>query len=282
MIRIVSDSTCDLTEELVNKYNIKIVPLHIVMNDKEYRDRIEITPGEIFDWAEANKTTPKTSAVSYGDTESIFKRILDAGDEIVAFTISEPMSNTANVFRMVARDLGASDRVSVVNSKSLSNGVGILALEAAQMAAEGADRQTIVNQMEIDRDKLHTSFVIETLTYLARGGRCSSATALAGGILKIHPKIILKDGAMEVEKKYRGHMSAVVMNYVKDMEEELLRAKTNRVFLISTRQDPEIVKSVRTYLESLGRFDEIVEPIAGGVISSHCGPGTLGVIFIEE
>lgn len=282
MIRIVSDSTCDLRDEVCKKYNITIVPLHIVLADKEYRDRIEITQEEIFEWAEANKTTPKTSAVSFEDTMDVFKPILEAGDDIIAFCISEPMSTTGNVMRLVADELDASDRVSVVDSKNLSNGVGLLAIEAALMAEKGCSREEIVREMEIIRDKISSSFVIDTLTYLARGGRCSSVVALAGSVLKLHPKIVLEDGAMNVDKKYRGHMSGVVLNYIKDMENDLLASRKDRIFLVSTRQDPEIVKSVRDYLVSLNHFDEIIESSAGGVISSHCGPGTLGVMFIKE
>lgn len=282
MIKIVSDSTCDLTDELCKRYDIAIVPLHIVLENKEYRDRIEITQEEIFEWADKNKTTPKTSAVSIEDTIDIFKPILDAGDEIIAFCISEPMSTTGNVFRLAAQELDAEDRVHVVDSMNLSNGVGILAIEASIMASEGKSAKDIVATVEALRPKVNTSFVVDTLTYLARGGRCSAVAALAGGVLKLHPKIILENGAMDVEKKYRGHMSSVLINYAKDMEKELLDSKKDRVFLVSTGQAPEVVKSVRDYLESLEYFDEILETKAGGVISSHCGPGTLGLIFLRN
>lgn len=282
MIRIVSDSTCDLTKEVLQEYDIEMVPLHIVLGDTEYRDRVEISQDKIFEWSEANKTTPKTSAVSFDDTQKVFEPILSAGDEIIAFTISEPMSNTANVFRMVAEELNASDRVHVVDSKSLSNGVGILAVEASEMVREGKSAEEIVAAVEDMRERLNVSFVIDTLTYLARGGRCNSVVALAGGVLKLHPKIVLTGGKMEVDKKYRGPMSGVVLSYAKDMEDKLLASDTKRVYLVSTGVKPEIVESVRQYLEDLHYFDEIMISVAGGVISSHCGPGTLGVMYIEK
>lgn len=282
MIRIVSDSTCDLTKEILQEYDIEMVPLHIVLGDTEYRDRVEISQDKIFEWSEANKTTPKTSAVSFDDTQKVFEPILSAGDEIIAFTISEPMSNTANVFRMVAEELNASDRVHVVDSKSLSNGVGILAVEASEMVREGKSAEEIVTAVEDMRERLNVSFVIDTLTYLARGGRCNSVVALAGGVLKLHPKIVLTGGKMEVDKKYRGPMSGVVLSYAKDMEDKLLASDTKRVYLVSTGVKPEIVESVRQYLEDLHYFDEIMISVAGGVISSHCGPGTLGVMYIEK
>ena len=281
MIRICSDSTCDLSDELVSRYDITIIPLHIVLGDKEYRDRVEISQEEIFEWADRNKLTPKTSAVSYEDASDFVRPMLDAGDEIIVFTISSSMSTTENVFRMVAEDLGVTDRMHVIDSMNLSTGIGLLVIEAAVMAQEGYSASEIVKEIERLRPKVRSSFVIDTLTYLARGGRCSSVAALTGGILKIHPKIVVRDGKMDVAKKYRGQLRAVVMDYVKDMHDELLGARRQRVFITHTSSDREMVEEVRTYLESIGYFDEILETRAGGVISSHCGPGTLGVLFIE-
>ena len=281
MIRICSDSTCDLSDEIVQKYGINIIPLHIVLGDKEYRDRVEISQEEIFEWADKNRTTPKTSAISYEDAEAVIKPMAEAGDEAVIFTISGSMSTTMNVFNMVAEDLGASDRIHIVDSMNLSTGIGLLVVEAAVMAARGCTADEILKEIERLRPKVRSSFVVDTLTYLARGGRCSSVVALTGGVLRIHPKIIVKDGKMEVSKKYRGQIKAVVMDYVKDMHYALLGARPQRVFVTHTSSDREMVENVKAYLESLGYFEEILETRAGGVISSHCGPGTLGVLFIE-
>ncbi len=281
MIRILSDSTCDLSEEITDKYGITIVPLHIVLGEDEYRDRVEITQKEIFEWADRNKTTPKTSAVSYDDAKSVIKSVTDAGDEVIVFTISGLFSTTYNVFNMVVEDLGVSDRVTVIDSANLSTGIGLLVVEAAIMAKEGLSAEEIVKEITRLRPKVRASFVIDTLTYLARGGRCSSVAALTGGVLRIHPKVIVKDGKMEVSKKYRGPIKRVVMDYVKDMHYALLEARPARIFITHTSSDRELVEEVRTYLESLNYFDEILETSAGGVISSHCGPGTLGVLFIE-
>ena len=281
MIRILSDSTCDLSEEITKRYGITIIPLHIVLGEEEYRDRVGISQKEIFEWADKNKTTPKTSAVSYDDAMSAIRPIADAGDEAIVFTISGAFSTTYNVFSMVTQDLGVTDRVFVVDSANLSTGIGLLVVEAALMAREGLKAQDILKEIERLRPKVRASFVIDTLTYLARGGRCSSVAALTGGVLRIHPKIIVKDGRMEVSKKYRGSIKRVVMDYVKDMHYALLEARPARVFITHTSSDRELVEEVRSYLESLGHFDEILETEAGGVISSHCGPGTLGVLFIE-
>ena len=281
MIRICSDSTCDLSDELIREYGIEIIPLHILLGEKEYRDRIEITQDEIFEWADKNKTTPKTSAVSYDDAMAAVKPIVESKDEAVIFTISSTMSTTDNMFRMVVEDLGATDRVHVVDSMNLSTGIGLLVIEAACMAKEGLSADEILKEIERLKPKVRSSFVIDTLTYLARGGRCSSVAALTGGVLRIHPKIVVKDGKMEVSKKYRGQIRNVVKDYVKDMHYALLEARPQRVFITHTSKDREMVEEVREYLESLGHFEAVYETKAGGVISSHCGPGTLGVLFIE-
>jgi len=281
MIRICADSTCDLSDDLIKRYDITIIPLHIVLGDEEYLDRTEISQKEIFEWADRNKCTPKTSAVSYDDAVAAIKPFTDAGDEVLIFTISSLMSTTANLFGMVVDDLDANESVHVIDSFNLSTGIGLLIVEAAEMARDGFAVSDIIKEIERLKPKVRASFVIDTLTYLARGGRCSSVAALTGGVLRIHPKIIVKDGKMEVSKKYRGNIRTVIMDYVKDMHYALLGARRQRVFITHTSSDREIVGEVRAYLEELGYFDEIFETNAGGVISSHCGPGTLGVLFIE-
>ena len=281
MVKIIADSTCDLSDELVQKYNITIIPLHIVLGEKEYRDRVEITPDEIYRWSDENKTTPKTSAVSIEDTMAVMKPIADAGDEMVAFTISGQMSTTANVFRMAAEELEIEDKVSVVDSGSLSTGIGLLVIEAALMSQEGKSREEISRRMETLKPQVRASFVVDTLVYLHRGGRCSSVAALAGSMLRLHPRIVVKNGAMEAAQKYRGKMSAVIMDYAKDMETDLLTARKNRVFITHSGCSQEIVDQVYSYLKQLNYFEEILVTRAGGVISSHCGPGTLGVLYLK-
>lgn len=280
MVKILSDSTCDLSAELLTKYDVSIIPLHIVLGDKEYKDGLELTPDEIYEWSDANKTTPKTSAVSMEDAMQEMKPFLEAGRELVVFCISEQMSTTGNVLRLAAEELDASDRVAVVDSANLSTGIGHLVIEAAIMAQAGADKNTIAARMEQLKPMVRASFVVDTLTYLHRGGRCSAVAAMAGGMLRLHPKIVVERGAMEASKKYRGKLSAVILNYVRDMEPDLLSAKKDRVFITHSGCDAETVEKVRQYLASLNHFDEILETRAGGVISSHCGPGTLGVLFI--
>ena len=282
MVKIIADSTCDLSKELIEQYDISIIPLHIVLEEKEYKDGSEISPDEIYQWSDENKTTPKTSAPSIDDTMDVLRNIIDSGNEAVMFCISEKMSTTGNVFRMAAEELGAEDKVSVIDSANLSTGIGQLVIEAAMMAKEGKTRKEITVEMEHLKPLVRASFVVDTLVYLHRGGRCSSVATMAGGILKLHPKIVVEEGAMEATKKYRGKMDSVITNYAKDMEEDLKNARKERVFITHSGCTQEIIDRVYAYLEGLNHFDEILVTRAGGVISSHCGPGTLGVLYIME
>ena len=283
MIRIVADSTCDLSPELVERYNITILPLHVLLGDDEYRDGVDITIDEIYKWADEHKTTPKTSAPSVDDAVNVFRKIIDEGDEVIAFSISSSMSASYEYMQMAAGMLKAADKISVIDSANLSTGIGLLVVEAAVMAAEGSrSRDEIVARIEELKPLVRASFVVDTLVYLHRGGRCSGVAAIAGTALKLHPTIMVEDGAMRPDKKYRGKYSNIVLDYVRDMEEQLKTAKKDRVFITHSPIDPAVTQAVRDYLLSLGRFDEVLETNAGGVVSSHCGPGTLGVLFIAE
>ena len=277
---IIADSTCDLSAELLEKYDITLFPLHIHLGDKEYSDGVNITPEEIYEWSDKNKATPKTSAISPFEAQVYLQKALADAKEVIAFCISEDMSACANVMRMAAAELQVEDRVYVINSENLSTGIGLQIIEAAIMAQQGIPAKEIVVSIQAMRPFVRASFVVDTLTYLYRGGRCSGVAALAGGALKLHPRIVVVDGAMKPEKKYRGKMASVILNYAKDMEEQLLSAKKDRVFITHSGCDEEVIESVKAYLESLKIFDEILVTRAGGVISSHCGAGTLGVLFI--
>lgn len=282
MTKIIADSTCDLSKELVEKYDIEILPLHILLGDEEYLDGVNISPAEIYAWSDKNKTTPKTSALDMNTPIEVFGKYLDKGCEVVCFCISDEMSTTGNIMRMAVEELDAQDRVKIVNSANLSTGIGLMVIEAASMAKEGKGAKEIATYMEELKPLVRASFVVDTLTYLYRGGRCSGLAALAGGALKLHPRIVVEEGKMKPGKKYRGNINKATMDYVKDMEEALINAKKDRVFITHSGCDAELVAKVREYLVSLHHFEEVLETVAGGVISSHCGPGTLGVLFIAS
>ena len=282
MVKIISDSTCDLTKELLEEYNISILPLHVILGENDFLDGVTVTPDEIYEWADANKTTPKTSAPSIEDAIDLFKPYVENGDSVIYFSISKEMSTSINVINLAVDELEASDKIFVIDSANLSTGVGHLVLEAATMAKDGMDASDIVAKIEELKPLVRSSFVVDTLTYLHRGGRCSSVAALAGGVLKLHPKIVVEDGKMNATKKYRGKMESVILSYATDMEEDLRNAKTDRVFITHSGCSEEIIQSVYSYLEGLNIFKEIIVTRAGSVISSHCGYGTLGVLFISK
>ncbi|MCR4588783.1 MAG: DegV family protein [Lachnospiraceae bacterium] len=278
MVKIFSDSTCDLSPELIQKYGITIIPLYVRLGNEEYKDGVNIHPEDLFKWSDAHGDTPKTAAPGVKDVEDLLDR--SSEDEYVIFTISSSMSASYNSCRLAAEALGMDERVFVIDSQNLSTGIGLQVLKAAEMAAQGKSGAEIKKEIEALRSKVRASFVIDTLIYLYRGGRCSGMAAIIGSALKLHPRISVDGGAMHPEKKYRGKSDRFVMDYVKDMEEDLKKARCERVFITHSGCDPKIVEEVRAYLESLHHFTEILETRAGSVISSHCGPGTLGVLFI--
>lgn len=282
MIKIISDSTCDLSAELLSQYGISILPLHILLGEKEYRDGLDITPNDIYAWSDEHKTTPKTSAPALTDAISLFKPFIENGDEIIAFSISSDMSTSCNVMKLAAEQLDAQNKVFVIDSANLSTGIGLLVIKAAIMAKEGKTASEIVESIEALKDYVRASFVVDTLTYLHRGGRCSSVAALAGSVLKLHPKIVVEHGKMDATKKYRGKIESVILQYAKDLEEALKNSQPERVFITHSGCDEKIIEAVKDYLKSLNIFEEILVTRAGGVISSHCGPGTLGVLFISK
>lgn len=280
MVQIISDSTCDLSAELLDRYDIAILSLHVLLGTDEYLDGKNITPDELYSWSDAHKSTPKTSAAAVEEIKQFFRPFLDEGKEIVCFSISSTMSVTYQNMCMAARELKAENRIRIVDSMNLSTGVGLQVVEAAEKAQSGATLDEIVQHLAGITPRVRASFVVDTLTYLHRGGRCSGLAAVAGGALRLHPRISVVDGVMAPGKKYRGRMRHVLTEYVSDMKDDLLAAKPDRVFITHSGCDEEIIATIKTQLEELHHFNEILITRAGSVISSHCGPGTLGVLFI--
>lgn len=278
MVKILADSTCDLSPELIAQYGIGIIPLYVHLGEEEFRDGVDITPEQLYKWSDEHNTTPKTAAPGIEDIEALLDK--EGSDEYVIFTISSSMSSSYTNCTLAADDLEITDRVFVIDSQNLSTGIALLVLKAAQMAAQGRSGSEIAQEIGKIRGKVRASFVIDTLTYLYRGGRCSGLSAFFGSALRLHPRIAVAEGAMHPEKKYRGRSSKFVLEYVRDMEQDLKAAQPDRVFITHSGCDRQIVESVRSYLEGLHHFDEILETRAGAVVSSHCGPGTLGVLFI--
>ncbi len=279
-VRIIADSTCDLTQDLIKKYDITMIPLNIVLEDKSFKDGVEIIPEEIYEWADRNNTTPKTASPEIGYIIEVLKPMVVEEEEIIFIGISEDMSVTCQTVRMAAQELEY-EKLYVINSMNLSTGIGLQVLRAAEYALQGMSALKIIKEIESARDKVCASFVIDTLTYLHRGGRCSAVAALFGNALKLKPMIAVNNGKMGVDKKYRGRQQAVVRSYAKDLESQLLQADSKRVFITHSGIDLEIEQETYDYLKGLGYFKEIYITRAGGVISSHCGPNTLGILFYK-
>ena len=211
MVKIITDSTSDLSDALLKKYDIDMMPLYIHMGDREYKDRVDITPEQIYEWSDANNSTPKTAAPSIEDVIKVLEPYVQEEREIVFFTISSDMSTTVNVVQMAVEELDYEEHTYVIDSMNLSTGIGLLVIEAAVMAQEGKSAREIVSTIEALRPYVRASFVVDTLKFLHRGGRCSATSALVGGLLKLKPCIYVKDGKMDAGKKYRGNIDKVII-----------------------------------------------------------------------
>ena len=277
MIRIITDSSCDLPQELIDKYNIDILPLRVNLGENSYADRKEINPDQIFAWADENKDTPKTSVFSIDTPIDLFEKYPD--DELICFSISTEMSSSLNVMRLAMLDVDGEDRIHLIDSRNLSAGIGLLVCAAGEMIVQGMPVKDVVDGINALIPKVRSSFVVDTLTYLHRGGRCSGAAALSGNMLKIHPKIVVKEGKMVVDKKYRGKMNSILMSYCEDLKPEFSNAQNKNVFIVYTGDCNDIAVQLK---EKLDVFENVYIIRAGSVISSHCGPGTLGIIFMEK
>lgn len=279
---ILADSTCDLSPELLKAYDISTIPLMITMGDDiTKKDGTEVTPDEIYSWSDNTKQTPKTAAPTIGDAIAFLEPFTKYDVDIIYFGISESMSTTCNVLRLAADNLGFK-KLHVLDSKNLSTGIGLQVLRAAELAKRGLSAKDILRDNNEINNKVRASFVVDTLTYLHRGGRCSAVTKLLANTLRLKPEIVVVDGKMLVGKKYRGNIKSVILKYVQDCNEQFENADTDRIFITHSGCDPELIESVRKYMEDLNIFKEILITRAGGVVSSHCGPNTLGVLYISK
>lgn len=276
-IGITSDSTCDLSH-LVKERNIEIMSLKVNLDMEEYYDGINITPEDIFAFVEKTKILPKTSAPSVFDYQEFFKKQLETYDEIIHFNISSHCSVSHNNAKTAAQDF--ENKVHVIDSLALSTGQGLLVLKAADMRDEGKEVDEIVETVLSLREKVNTSFVPDCLDYLHKGGRVSSLTLYGANILKIHPQILMQDGKLVPGKKYRGKMEVCLKQYVDDLKNLYQSYDKTRCFVTHSMVDKEIVDMVKEKVKESFSFDKIEETTAGSIVTSHCGKGTLGVLFI--
>lgn len=275
-IKITADSTCDLSLEIIERYNIDILPLYVVENEKSLRDGIDVSPEDIFDFVEKTGGSVSTSAVNTNDYINYFTKIKKNYDAIIHINISSEFSSCYQNALIAAETVG---NVYPVDSRNLSTGSGHIVVEAAEMAESGASPEEIVSAMKELTKKVEASFFIEKLDYLRRGGRCSALTALGANLLSLHPCIEVKDGKMGVGKKYRGNMQKVAEQYVKDRLEGRTDIQTDRIFVTHSPSDRKLVEFVKAEIPKYMKFDEIIETDAGCTVSSHCGPNTIGILF---
>ena len=278
-IKVTADSTCDLTAELVEKYGVTIVPLTVNVAGGSYKDGAEITPDELYAKIEASGQLGSTAAVNIQQYLDVFSQALKDHDAVVHFTISSEMSACYQNACLAAQELG---NVYVVDSRNLSTGIGHLVLDACDMAAAGMDAADIHKALEEKREKLDVSFVVSTLDYLRRGGRCTALAAMGANILKLHPCIFVKDGAMGVGKKYRGKMTDCLAAYVRDRLGDISTVDTRRIFITDSGISEECRAAAEKTVRELADFQEIIHTRAGCTVSCHCGPGTLGILFYRK
>jgi DegV family protein with EDD domain len=279
MIKITADSTCDLSQELIEKYNIAISPLHVLVDEEDYLDGVTITPKDLFQFVEQENKTCSTAAINTYEYEEFFKQFSDSHDAIIHINLGMGFSSCFQNANLAAQNFS---NVFIVDSANLTTGSGLLVLKACELAADGLTAEEIVNELKALAPKVSGSFVIDKMDYLKRGGRCSSVEAFGATLLKIKPSIEVKNGKMEVGKKYRGSFKGALEKYTKDRFENIEKIDPKRIIITYPDVDLELVSHIKEVVASYNYFEEILVTTAGCTISSHCGPHTLGLLYINK
>ena len=278
-LRITGDSTIDLSADLLDKYQIGLMPLYITMGEKSYRDGTDISPEDIYAYVEKTGTLPKTAAPSVADYLAMFTELKKDCDEIIHFNISSEFSSAHQNARIAAEEIGG---VYPIDTRNLSTGSGLLVLEACEMAENGWEAKKIVAEVERLVLKVEASFIINRLDYLYKGGRCSGLVALGANVLKLRPVILVQDGKMNVGKKFRGSYIDCMQRYIESKLADRTDIRKKRIFITHTKCSDETLSAAHKTVEACQRFDEILDTTAGCTITNHCGEGTLGVLFIRQ
>ena len=279
-IKIFVDSTADLSPELIEKYDLTVIPLYVTIGGRAYKDMYEISAKDIFDNYEKTKELPKTSAVSVTDYIEAFRPAVEEGFDIIHFTISSDFSACYQNACIAAEELG---HVYPVDSRNLSTGIAQLTLLAAEMAAKGdMDAEHIAEYVRKVTERVDVSFIINNLEFLYRGGRCSGVAALGANLLKLKPCIEVVGGKMSVGKKYRGSFEKCAAQYVRDRIAGDDSIDLHRIFLTWSGCDRALIDSLKEDIKSYQNFEEVIDTEAGSTISGHCGPGCLGILYIHK
>ena len=278
MIKITCDSTADL-EYLFEQRNIDFLPLAVTLGDKSYFDGVDIKPPDIFSYVKEKGILPKTAARSEEDFYEFFKKYVDEGYEVIHFNISSKFSASNEMANAAAKRLNG---VYVVDSYNLSTGTGLLAMYASDLIEKGLSAKEIYEAVLKRIPHVQASFMVDTMEYLRKGGRCSGVASFAASVLRIKPQILVKDGGMVVGKKYMGSFDKVILKYVADTLRVFDNPDYTRIFITHTYAAPETVQAVREEIQKLAPFKEIIETKAGCTVTSHCGKSTLGILYIND
>lgn len=275
-IKITADSICDLSPEILAQYDFKVLPMYIHLGDQEERDHPGIDQ-KIYAYFNETKKTPKTSAISIPDYIEFFKANLPEGGSLIHFTISSEISSTYQNAVNAAKEF---KNVYIIDSRSLSTGAAISMLRAAKYREQGLSAADIVKRVNAEINQVQASFIINNLTYLHRGGRCSGTAKLFATALHIKPQIVLKDGKMQPGKKFIGNFAMCVKKYVDYTFETNPNPDLSVCFITHTKMtDPKIVDAIRQQIALHYQFEKVIETIAGGTITSHCGENTIGILY---
>jgi DegV family protein with EDD domain len=277
-----ADSTCDLGNDLKERYRVEYFPYHIILNDKQYLDNVDITPPDIYQTWYREKVLPKTAAIGAQEYYQYFKPWVDQGCQVIHLNLGSALSSSYQNCCIAAKELG---NVYPIDSCSLSTGTGLLVIEAANRISAGMPAEQIQKEIISLIPNVHASFILDTLEFMHAGGRCSSIVALGANLLQLKPCIEVDnqhEGAMDVGKKYRGRLADVLRRYTADTIAKYDNIKLDHVFITHSGISPDYSNLVKRELESLTNFREIHITTASCTISSHCGPNTLGVLFMTQ
>lgn len=278
-IRITSDSTCDLSPDYLQAHRVELLPLYTMKGGETFRDGVDIHPQDIFDHVAAGGDLCSTAANNISDYQELFARLLPECDAIIHIDISADFSSCYQNACVAASEL---PNVYVVDSRNLSSGHGHIVCEAVNMAEEGKlSPQEIVDRLNELTSRVEASFLLDRLDYMVKGGRCSMVVALGANLLHLKPCIEVIDGKMKVVKKYRGSYEKCILNYVKDRLQNRDGLVYERIFITHTPVEDGLVDKVRAAIQECAPFTDIIETQAGCTVSCHCGPGTLGILFIR-
>ena len=278
-IKIISDSTADLPKELIEKYDIEVLPLSVTLGENSYKDGLEISAQDIFKYYEETKGLPKTSAVSVLEYTEAFTPWVEKGYDIIHFTISSTMSSCYQNACIAAVELG---HVWSIDSANLSSGIGLQVVLAAELAAKGESAEVIAKHIAEAKTRVDASFILNQLEFLHKGGRCSGVAALGANLLKLKPCIEVVEGKMKVGKKYRGAYEKCAIKYVRDRLEGNDNIETDIIFLTWTGVDAHLLKEIEKEIKKYHKFHTIIVNEAGSTITGHCGPGTFGILYFRK